>query len=237
MSGTPWSSDFHFQGGRVKVRATGADLALDRALFTDIRLWLGYYVPVRLKGLWTRLARPGPAVWFTPAPPRPWYLVGLAVFWGGIRLARTPAEAQAAFYFEDSTVGRPPACDLARRFNFDCPDVSKSHVAGVFEAVFGYPLTVDPTTWEGPAVEKGEDNGAHDGRLVTCPCPPCAPSPPSTARSASSTSTRTSTRGTPTSAPTTRTARRSVAPRRRGCCSRIARRTSESAARCTARKT
>lgn len=171
MSGTPWSSDFHFQGGRVKVRATGADLALDRALFTDIRLWLGYYVPVRLKGLWTRLARPGPAVWFTPAPPRPWYLVGLAVFWGGIRLARTPAEAQAAFYFEDSTVGRPPACDLARRFNFDCPDVSKSHVAGVFEAVFGYPLAVDPAAWNGPVVEKGEDNGAHDGRIVQAPCP------------------------------------------------------------------
>lgn len=171
MSGTPWSSDFHFQGGRVKVRATGADLALDRALFTDIWLWLGYYVPVRLIGLWTRLARPGPRVWFTPHAPRPWYLVGLAVFWGGIRIARTPQDAHAAFYFEDSTVGAPPACEVTRRFNFDCTDVSKSHVARVFEAVFGYPLAVDATTWTGPVVEKGEDNGAHDGRIVQAPCP------------------------------------------------------------------
>ncbi|MDP1875144.1 hypothetical protein [Phenylobacterium sp.] len=171
MSGTLWSSDFHVEGGRVKVRATGADLALDRALFTDIRLWLGYYVPVRLMGLWTRLTRPGPKVWFTPNAPRPWYLLGLAVFWGGVRIARSPGDAQAAVYFEDSTVGRPPACDVPQRFNFDCTDVSKSHVARVFEAVFGYPLTVNPMTWTGPVVEKGEGNGAHDGRIVQGPCP------------------------------------------------------------------
>ena len=28
----------------------------------------------------------------------------------------------------------------------------------------GYPLAVDPTTAAGPVVEKGEDNGVHDGR-------------------------------------------------------------------------
>jgi hypothetical protein len=171
MSGTLWSSDFHVEGGRVKVRTTGADLALDGALFTDIRLWLGYYVPVRLKGFWTRLASPGPKVWFTPDVPRPWYLLGLAMFWGGIRVARTPCEARAAVYFEDSTVGAPPACEVTQRFNFDCTDVSKSHVARVFEDVFGYPLAVDPAAWTGPVVEKGEGNGAHDGRIVQAPCP------------------------------------------------------------------
>lgn len=171
MAGTLWTSDFHFEGGRVKVRTTGADLALDGGLLADCMLWLGYYVPIRLRSWWMRLASPGPRIWFTPDIPRPWYLVGLASLWSGVRIARGPAGADAGFYFEDSTVGAPPHCDLAKRYNFACTDVSKSHVAAVFERVFGYPLTVDPMTWDGPAVEKGEDNGAHDGRLVQCPCP------------------------------------------------------------------
>lgn len=171
MAGTLWTSDFHFAGGRVKVRTTGADLALDRALLGDVGLWLAYYLPVRLKGLVTAVARPGPRIWFAPDAPRPWYLLGLAACWAGVRIARSPGEADAAVYFEDVTIAAPPACDLPRQFNFACGDVSKSRVAAVFEQVFGYPLAVDPTTWQGPAVEKGEGNGAHDGRIVQCPCP------------------------------------------------------------------
>ena len=172
MAGTPWTSDLHFEGGRVKVRTTGADLAIDRGLLVDVALWGVYYVPVRLKGLVTSLVRPGPRVWFAPDVPRPWYLLWLTACWGGVRFARSPKDADAAIFFEDQTVSRPPACDLPRRFNFDCGDVSKSHVARVFEQVFGYALTVDPATWAGPAVEKGEDNGAHDGRIVQCPTAP-----------------------------------------------------------------
>lgn len=171
MAGTLWTSDFHFEGGRVKVGATGADLALDRGLFTDIRLWLGYYIPIRLLGFWVSLTRPGPKVWFTPEIPRPWYLIWLAAVWAGVRFVRSPEGADAAFCFEDRTIIAPPETALPRQFNFACTDVSKSHVARIFEQVFGYPLTIDPTSWRGPAVEKGEDNGAHDGRLVDCPCP------------------------------------------------------------------
>lgn len=169
MAGAFWTSDFRFEGGRVKVPKTGADIALDGGLAVDAITWLTYYVPVRLKGFAAALAPRRPSVWFAPDRPRPWYLVWLAACWSGVRFARTPGEADAAFYFEDSTFGQAPACDHPVRLNFDCPDVSKTHVARVFEEVFGYPLTVDPTTWEGLAVEKGEANGAHDGRIVHCP--------------------------------------------------------------------
>ncbi len=171
MAGTLWTSDFHFGSGRVKVRATGADLMIDRGLLVDVALWLGYYIPVRLKGFWASAVTPGPRVWFAPAPPRPGYLLWLAAGGGGVKVARSPGEADAAVYFEDVTVGQAPACNVSPRYNFDCGDVSKSHVAQVFEAVFGYPLRIDPANWSGPAVEKGEDNGAHDGRIVQCPCP------------------------------------------------------------------
>ena len=34
---------------------------------------------------------------------------------------------------------------------------------------FGYALAIDPATHVGPAVEKGEGNGLHDGRVIECP--------------------------------------------------------------------
>jgi hypothetical protein len=86
--------------------------------------------------------------------------------------ARSPESADAAFYFEDKTVATPPAPQHMRAFNFGVGDVSKSTVARVMEEAFGYPLAVDPATHVGEAVEKGEGNGLHDGRLVICPIEP-----------------------------------------------------------------
>ncbi|QKT03353.1 hypothetical protein HUS23_05820 [Ectothiorhodospiraceae bacterium 2226] len=51
-------------------------------------------------------------------------------------------------------------------------DTSKTAVAAAFERSFGYALKVDPTRYEGKAVEKAEDNGVHDARVVDCPLPP-----------------------------------------------------------------
>jgi len=171
MAGVFWASDFHIEGGRVKVRKTGADLAIDRALLHECLVWFVYYVPVRARATWTRLTRPGPRVWFTPDQPRPWYLVWAAVVWSGARIAASPDKADVAMFFEDVATGAGPNAGPDRRFNYGCTDVTKSHVARVFEDVFGYPLAVDPTTVSGPVVEKGEDNGVHDGRIVQAPCP------------------------------------------------------------------
>lgn len=170
-----WTADFDFHwqpsGVTLHVRKTGARVPVDRSVLKDFLIWLAYYGPVRAKAAVTGLVRPGPKVWFAPDRPRPWYLVWGAAAWGGMRFVRRPEDADAAFYFEDSTVGRPPAVHGLRALNFDCTDVSKTKVAEVFEQVFGYPLAVDPETWTGQAVEKGEGNGAHDGRLVACPRP------------------------------------------------------------------
>lgn len=167
-----WLADFRLENGAIRVTKTGAVLRLDRALLKDVILGLAYYGPIRLKAVGARLLRPGPAIWFTPDRPRPWYMVWNAVLWSGTRIAARPEEAIAAFYFEDATVGTAPPTPGLACFNRGCGDVSKTRVAQVFEAVFGYPLLVDPLTWRGPAVEKGETNGAHDGRIVTCPAPP-----------------------------------------------------------------
>jgi hypothetical protein len=170
-----WTDDFDFDwrpaGLTLHVRKTGARVPVDRGTIRDVLIGLAYYGPVRIKAAVTGLFRPGPRIWFAPDRPRPWYLVWGAAAWGGMRFVGRPEDADAAFYFEDVTVGRPPATPGLRAINFDCTDVSKTKVAEVFEQVFGYPLSVDPEAWTGSAVEKGEKNGAHDGRLVACPSP------------------------------------------------------------------
>lgn len=175
MSETFWASDFAIQGAQVRVKKTGADVRVDPALLADIATWLTYYIPVRARAAVLAVTRPGPAIWFAPDAPRPWYLAWLAAAWAGVRFVRSPRDADAAFYFEDATTGdAPPLPAGCPAINFACTDVSKSHVAAVFEQVFGYPLAVDPAVWRGPAAEKGELNGAHDGRVVDCPRPPAA---------------------------------------------------------------
>ena len=133
-------------------------MALDGALMAEGLTWFAYYVPVRLKAAWMHLTRPGPAVWFAPDKPRPWYLVWAAAAWAGARIARRPEEALAGFYFDDSARGLAPNTGPERRFNWRCTDVTKSHLARVFEQTFGYPLMVDPTTAEGGYPNVNSDN-------------------------------------------------------------------------------
>ena len=85
-----------------------------------------------------------------------------------------PDVADLLVQFEDATHSAPvpSAVSGARRvINRDCLDVSKSRVAEVFAQVFGYHLDVDPQAHQGLVVVKSETNGAHDGRIVSCPTP------------------------------------------------------------------
>jgi hypothetical protein len=165
-----WGFDFQIVDGYVHVKSTGVRFKNDCQLWIDIWRWFTYYMFVRAHGVWAHLSgKTGPSLWFAPHRPRPWYIVWAAVIWGGMRFASSPERADAAFYFEDQTQAIPPAPRHPRAFNFGVGDVSKSYVARVMEVAFGYPLSLDPTTHVGEAVEKGEGNGVHDGRLVQCP--------------------------------------------------------------------
>ena len=159
--------------GRVIIPASGGDIPLDLQLLADCARWFGYYLLVRGKALLNVFTQArGPKLYCTPVTPRPWYIVWSAMTWAGIRFARTPADADAALYFEDQTLAAAPDVGDLPYLNGRCGDVSKSHVAAVFESVFGYPLALDPTTATGVAVEKGEENGRHPGRLVRLPLTP-----------------------------------------------------------------
>lgn len=178
MAGAFWSTDFEFRRDHLRVKKTGARVPYRLSVLKEVLDWLAFFFAVQAARAWNGLrGRRGPALYFAPDRPRPWYLVWAVCKFAGARIVNDPACADAAFFFEDATRSTPPLDALPAhlpRFNFDCADVSKSRVAAVFEAVFGYPLAVDPTAHHGPMVEKSEDNGAHDGRIVEGPCAPLA---------------------------------------------------------------
>lgn len=160
--------DYRWRGGRVYLAKTGNHAAVDRRLLAEVAGWLLFYAIVRARAAWLRPWRGrGRAIAFAPDRPHPRYLVRTAAIWAGLRAVCDSEAADVRFAFEDRTVRED--CD---RLNGGCGDISKSRVAAVFARVFGYPLAIDPAVWVGEAVEKGEANGVHDGRIVTCPRSP-----------------------------------------------------------------
>jgi len=167
------SSDFMWRDGRIEVRKTGVRLSPDLKLAAEVVSWIVYLSLLGLVSAISFMRRRTPlSVWFAPDRPRPWYLIRGAALWGGIGVADSVRTADAAIYFDDVTCGAARPVVGLRSLNFGCDDVSKSHVARVFEAVFGYPLSVDPRTATGQIVEKSETNGVHDGRIVQAPLIP-----------------------------------------------------------------
>lgn len=171
LNRTSWLSTFNIQDGVVHYHQTGARIRVDAALLRDVLTWLTYYLPLRLKAAARRALKPGPRLLFVPRPPPPWYLLWNASAWIGAREANHATEADAIVYFEDATWGHGATNVVRPCINGRCTDVSKSRVTEVFEQVFGYSLRIDPETHTGPAVEKSELNGAHDGRIIECPRP------------------------------------------------------------------
>jgi len=160
-----WLLDFGWDHGRLHIRKTDIRLKIDHKLVAEVLQWLPYLSILTVRSVWARLFRdPALSIWFAPDRPRPWYLARGAALWAGISVARTAADADVSFYFDDVTSAADDI-NLQGVLNGACTDVSKSHVASIFKDVFGYPLAVDPLTFKKPTVEKSEKNGVHDGRI------------------------------------------------------------------------
>lgn len=167
-----WFSDLRFVWFGLIVKKSGRFIGPKQLTPGELGKFFAYFGVVLWQGLGARL-RGGRRlkVWFAPDRPRPWYVVWSAATLAGIGFAKSETDADVAFYFEDVTVGAPPRARL-RVLNGGCADISKTRVAQAFERVAGYPLLIEPLSHSGVAVEKDEQNGAHDGRLVQCPTTP-----------------------------------------------------------------
>ena len=130
-----------------------------------------------LKG-WIRQAfRPADLrVGFVPHPGAPWYTLPLALRYTSVKRQRPGKDADIWVRFDDRTVtetafikGRANSSGTDSIINGDIDDISKGHVGAVFADISGYPIAVDPTHHDGPMVEKSDENGVHDGRIVMGP--------------------------------------------------------------------
>lgn len=166
-----WLVDFELTPRGVVVKKTRIRVPVNAGVLRATAAWFEYFFAIQ-----ARRAEPRFTVAFLPERARPWYLIWPVLRLAGGRFVDDPAKADLVIAFEDAAISVPiipPATKPgARLLNVNATDVTKSAVASAFERTFGYPLALDPRTHVGPAVEKGEANGVHDGRIIDCPAEP-----------------------------------------------------------------
>lgn len=168
--------EFKIDGSQLVAKETGVAIPLNADFAREV-LRVGSFIWFVNALKATRIIKgrePRARISFFPKKPRSYYAIWPVCQLADVKIVDDPRDADLHFYFEDVeflTAPRPAPTDKPA-YNIGCFDIRKSVVARVFEESFGYSLAVDPTMWNGPAVEKSERNGRHDGRIVACPKPP-----------------------------------------------------------------
>ncbi len=165
--------DFEISGNQIIAKETGAEIPVTTDLVKNV-LRIGSFIGIIQGVRATRFIRgrePRARISFFPKKPRSYYAIWPVCQLADVKIVDDPTEADLHFYFEDREfLTAPPAAPSAgAAFNAGCYDIRKSVVARLFEETFGYSLAIDPMSYQGPAVEKSEANGKHDGRIVNCP--------------------------------------------------------------------
>src|SRR4026207_41071 len=82
------------------------------------------------------------------------------------RIEPTAVEAEIVIAWQDTTYPSQMQYPVSRwgipPINAQCHDISKRQVGKVFASVFGREIAVDPATFVGRCVEKGNFNARHD---------------------------------------------------------------------------
>jgi len=167
-----WWNDLEWKRSGVTVKKTGAQIAFSRSLLADVAKWLPYGLIERVRAPFN--VRDRVRVYALPTIPRYWYLMRVSLSRLGVEFVDNVTESDIAIYFDDDTYSDPPHLLNGPNIqvNFDCRDISKSHVQSVFKDVFGYDLGVNPQDYKGRMVAKSEVNGTHTGKIVQGPCAP-----------------------------------------------------------------
>ena len=170
-----WLSDFEVKDRVIHVKSTGAQIPVGFEVAHEVLSWFPFFIVEKFRRVGRVYSQKDKLkIAYTPVVPQPWFLLWVTAHRADAKTVKDFAAADAIFYFEDKTIAAPPKLPdeyAAKSFNFDCNDISKSHVGKVFEKVFGYNLAVVPETYVGPIAVKSEKNGAHDGYEAIAPVP------------------------------------------------------------------
>lgn len=167
-----------FKKKRIHIATTGASVDLDKTFWAGLAAVVKIYAYFTGRRVRHMFARPDPltpigTIAFYPQTPGPWYNIWQVIRLAGLKPVPDFSKADCVFVFEDKTyseydqdfAGGSDAVQINGRIH----DISKEHVADIFEEVFGYALRIDPLTYEGQAIQKSNENGTHDGVVITCP--------------------------------------------------------------------
>lgn len=165
--------EFKIVGNQLIATETGAQIPLTPGFARDVwrfASFIGIVNAVRASRV-VKGREPRARISFFPKKPRSYYAIWPVCQLAGVKIVEDPAQADLHFYFEDREFLIAPrsAPSAKPAFNTGCYDIRKSVVARIFKETFGYELTIDPLTHKGPAVEKSEANGKHDGHIIQCP--------------------------------------------------------------------
>lgn len=126
----------------------------------------------------THPSEPPRTILFYPDLPKTYHIMYKLCHRMGWKITNNiSAKADVRMFFRDKTVREVPhelraLHEGTRVINIASTDISKTRVEQVFRDTFGYGMAIDPTTHEGQAVRKSDENAVHDGTIVTCPCEP-----------------------------------------------------------------
>jgi hypothetical protein len=120
---------------------------------------------------WVRLGRrPASVVVFPDLPSRRTTLHKVCRHEGWELTNSRRSRPLAVLRFEDATLKTSALPDYKGRiFNANLSDISKHHLDKQHRDVLKYGVNVDPTTFHGLMLEKGDGNALHDGREVRGP--------------------------------------------------------------------
>ena len=167
--------DVSLRNGKIHFALTDTDIAIDRSFLHDVRAVSKFYIYFAFRRILRLFKRQKPAgtIAFFPHEPGPWYNLWQITRLANLRTQRDVQSADNIIVFEDTTYAETKI-DVSKNpdaiwVNKDAADISKEHVADVFEQVFGYNLRIDPLTHQGKAIRKSNHNGKHDGIEIDCP--------------------------------------------------------------------
>ena len=165
-----WWNDLEWDRSGVTVKKTGARIEYSKDVLKDTVKWLPYGLIERLRAPFR--VRDRIRVYALPVIPRYWYLLRVSLSRLGVQFVDSVTDSDVAIYFDDSTYSEAPHLlnGPAVQLNFECRDISKTHVQTVFKDVFDYDLGVNPREYTGRMVAKSEINGTHTGKIVQGPC-------------------------------------------------------------------
>ncbi len=173
----------YFEGIRISWReiyvgTTGTTIKIDVSFIKNLCSALkiiGYLKLRQIKNIFGR-TRHTTTLSYYPQTPGPWFNIWQVTRLANLKTISALSHANYIFAFEDSTHTQFNKSYLegfgVPVLNLHCNDISKEHVADIFEAVFGYNLRIDPLVHNGPAIQKSDANGTHDGSVIDCPISP-----------------------------------------------------------------